>query len=676
MTRTEKQARHQELVQEIRRHDYAYYVEGRPVISDRDYDLLMAELLKLEKEIPSLATPDSPSQRVGGEPLSGFRSARHSIPMMSLENTYSEEELRAFVTRLQKLLPGETLEFVVEPKVDGLAVSLRYEDGILTVGATRGDGTTGDDISANLRTIRSLPLKLSTATPPKVLEVRGEVFLPLAGFKKINAEREAAGEELFMNPRNAAAGSLKQLDSKLVARRPLSIVLYGLGSVEGTAVPATQRDQLHWLKELGFPTPVRTWLCRSAEELLEAIQELDRVRRDFGFETDGAVVKLNQVPLREKVGATAKAPRWAMAYKYAPEQARTRLRDITLQVGRTGALTPVAELEPVVLSGSTISRATLHNEEEMQRKDIRIGDLVVIEKAGEVIPAVVGVVTSERKGNETVYRFPKTCPECGTAVSKTGTADAEEEGVVWRCTNPDCPAQVRGRIAHWCSRAAMDIEGAGEVLVSQLVASGLVLDVADLYRLKVPEVAALERMGEKSAQNLVAGIEASKTQELWRLLVGLGILHVGTGVAKALARKFETLDQLLQATEAELLEVDDVGEVIAHSVTHWAADPRNRRLVDRLRSAGLNFKSGLYAAAAPTGKFAGKTFVLTGTLPGLTREEAASRIEALGGKVSGSVSKKTDFVLAGEDAGSKLEKARKLGVAVIDLPQFEALCRD
>ncbi|MEW6305447.1 MAG: NAD-dependent DNA ligase LigA [Verrucomicrobiota bacterium] len=673
MTSSEAKVRHAGLAEEIRRHDYAYYVLAKPVISDQEYDRLYHELLALEQAHPELVTPDSPSQRVGGKPVSEFRPHQHAMPMMSLDNTYSQDEVREFVNRVQKLLPGEKLEWVLEPKVDGLAISLRYENGVFTVGATRGDGTTGDDITANLKTIRSIPLKL-TGPAPRVLEVRGEVYMTVAGFKKLNAERESAGEEAFANPRNAAAGSLKQLDSKLVAKRPLDIVLYGAGQVEGATgkPPQSQEELLAWLKGFGFKSPDRIWRCRSTDELLGAINELDQIRRNFSYETDGAVIKLNSIALRERCGATSKAPRWAIAYKYAAEQAETRLKAITIQVGRTGALTPVAELEPVFLAGSTVARATLHNEEELRRKDIRVGDLVVIEKAGEVIPAVVRVVTEKRTGQEQMFHFPKACPECGSKVSRDSTVG--EANVVLRCLNPDCPAQVRGRLEHWCARGAMDIEGGGEVLVAQLVRSGLVQDVADLYKLKLAEVAALERMGEKSAQNFLSGVEASKQRDLWRVIFGLGILHVGAGVAKALGRGFASLDDVLAASVDQLTATEDVGDVIAQSILQWGGDPRNRDLVERLRKAGVNFNSALYRPAAASGPFAGKTFVLTGTLPTLTREAATAKIEALGGKVSSSVSKKTDYVLAGTEAGSKLDKAQKLGVKIIDEAEFLKLC--
>jgi DNA ligase (NAD+) len=699
MTFREAKDLHTQLVEEIHRHDHAYYVEARPVISDREYDRLYSKLLDLEKEFPELVTAESPSQRVGGEPLTSFKAVRHAVPMMSLDNTYSQEELRAFVQRVQKLLPNEKLEWVVEPKVDGVAVSLRYESGILSVGATRGDGTTGDDITTNLKTIRSVPLKLcssrrkeaqieirssksevridetlASAGVPGVLEVRGEVFMTKAGFEKLNAERKAAGEEVFANPRNSAAGSLKQLDPRTVAKRPLDVVIYGSGTIETKGErPATHSETLQWLKSFGFKTAEKVWICHSADDLVAAIDELDQVRKKFAYDTDGAVIKLNDFKQREKTGFTAKAPRWAIAYKYAAEQAETKLKAITVQVGRTGTLTPVAELEPVFLAGSTISRATLHNEDYIRAKDIRIGDTVTIEKAGEVIPAVVDVVLTKRRGTERQFGFPKTCPECGSKILK-GTGADDEEASAWRCPNPDCPAQVRGRIEHWCSRGAMDIEGGGEALVSQLVKSGLVRDVADLYALKHREIAGLERMGEKSAQNFVDSVTASKSRDAWRVLYGLGILHVGAGVAKSLARHFRTVEAVLDVSAEQLMEADDIGEVIAQSVMRWWGDPVNRRLVERLAKAGVNFKSELYSPSRASGPFAGKSFVLTGTLPSMTREEATARIEALGGKVSGSVSKKTDFVLAGDEAGSKLDKAQKLGVRIVDEKEFLRMC--
>jgi DNA ligase (NAD+) len=681
MTLNEAKARHDQLADEIRRHDHAYYVLAQPTISDQDYDRLYRELIDLETRFPELATPDSPTQRVGGEPLKEFQPVRHLQPMLSLDNTYSQADVREFVNRVQRLLPRETLEWMVEPKVDGVAINLRFENGVFTCGATRGDGTTGDDITANLKTIRGIPNRLRSASrtdpgsAPARFEARGEVYLTKKGFERLNEERKRAGEELFANPRNAAAGSLKQLDPRIVARRPLDLVVYGTGRVEGVAnPPQTHGEMLEWLKALGFKTPEKTWHCRSAEELVAAIEELDRARRQFPYETDGAVIKLNSFAQRDRAGFTSKAPRWAIAYKYAAEQAETRLRSVTVQVGRTGALTPVAELEPVFLAGSTISRATLHNEDYIRQKDIRVGDTVTIEKAGEVIPAVVDVVLTRRTGKEDPFRFPRECPECGSEVSRAAGSAAGDEGVVWRCLNPDCPAQARGRIEHWCSRGAMDIEGGGEVLVRQLVSGGLVRDVADLYALQPGEVAGLERMGEKSAQNFLAGVEQSKGRDLWRVLFGLGIPHVGAGVAKALGRCFATLDDVFAASVDQLKHCEDIGDVIAASIVQWHGDDRNRKLLERLRKAGVNFNSELYQGRMAAGPLAGRTLVLTGTLPTLTREQATAKIEAAGGKVSGSVSRKTDYVVAGVEAGSKLDKAQKLGVKIIDEAELLRIC--
>ncbi|MDB6129582.1 MAG: ligA [Verrucomicrobiales bacterium] len=677
MERSEAEARHIKLVHGLRIHDHAYYVMANPAISDQEYDRLYRELVDLEKAFPDLMTSDSPTQKVGGKALSSFSPAPHLTPMMSLDNTYSEGEVRDFANRLQKLLPNEKLIFTVEPKIDGVAVNLRYENDRLTIGATRGDGTTGDDITANLKTIRSIPLALhfdaGITGAKKILEVRGEVYFPKQGFAKVNAERVAAGEETFANPRNAAAGSLKQLDSKLVAQRPLDAVFYGIGHISGYTAISSHQKWLEWLNNSGFKTPERLWVCQNIDEVLTAIHELDSLRKTFRYETDGAVIKLNDLALRERCGVTSKAPRWAMAYKYAAEQAETRLRSISIQVGRTGALTPVAELTPVFLAGSTISRATLHNEDELRRKDVRAGDMVVIEKAGEVIPAVVRVVLEKRTGTEVPFIFPSSCPECGGKVSKE--MQAGESGAVLRCTNYFCSAQMRGRIEHWCARGAMDIEGGGEVMARQLVQHGVVKDVSDLYSLTMERLLTLERMGEKSARNFLEGVELSKGRDLWRLLFGLGIFHVGAGGAKSLGRNFAHLDDLSASSVEQLNEIDDVGAIIAQSLHAWFRVERNQQLIERLRNAGLNFKSALYKerALVATGPLSGKTVVLTGTLPTLTREQATERIEAAGGKVSGSVSKKTDYVLAGEEAGSKLEKAQKLGVHILNESQFLSL---
>jgi DNA ligase (NAD+) len=574
VTPAEAKKRHAQLVEKIRRHDHAYYVLAQPKISDRDYDRLYHELLDLEKNFPDLVAPDSPSHRVGGAPLSEFQSVRHAVPMMSLDNTYSQEELRDFVKRVQKLLPNEKLEWVVEPKVDGVAVSLRYEDRQFIVGATRGNGTEGDDITANLKTIRSVPLTLvgtrSTASPtskirdavesvPTLLEVRGEVFLPCAGFEKLNAERKSAGEELFANPRNAAAGSLKQLDPKIVAKRPLDIILYGIGQIRsGTGFQPlikTQAGLLDFLKSLGFKTPERTWFCKSGDELIAAIAELDKVRKKFAYETDGAVIKLNSFEQQRRVGATAKSPRWAIAYKYAPEQAETKLKAITIQVGRTGALTPVAELEPVFLAGSTISRATLHNEDYIHEKDIRIGDTVVIEKAGEVIPAVVSVVLKKRaKPEPPEFNFSKhiggKCPVCSGEIAR------DPEFSVWRCLNiAGCPAQSVRRLEFMAQRRALDIESMGGVVSEKLIERGLVKEPLDLFELKVDQLAKLNLgtqdepriFGEKNATKVVEALERAKTFSLARWLFAFGISHAGETTAYQIAQLHADLRSLVKS---------------------------------------------------------------------------------------------------------------------------------
>ena len=653
--------KHRELVREIRKLDRAYYEEAAPLVSDQEYDRLYRELLDLEQAHPELRTPDSPSQRVGGAPLPHFTALAHALPMQSLDNTYSAAELEAFVDRTQRALEGEKLGFVIEPKVDGVAVSIRYEKGRLVQGLTRGDGQRGDDITANLRTIRSLPLDI--AHDAAVLEVRGEVYYPRAAFDKLNRQREAAGEPVFANPRNAAAGTLKQLDSRLVARRPLAIVLYGPGELRDVSC-ATQQEWLKLLKTLRLPVPEKTWFCRTKSELLAAVEELDVRRRDFAYATDGAVVKLNEWRLRNALGATSKAPRWAIAYKYSAEKAVTTLDGVTFQVGRTGVITPVAELKPVLLAGTTVARATLHNFEEIKRKDIRLGDHVNVEKAGEVIPAVLGAVIEARTGGEKAIEPPHECPACRTRL--------EWEGIFLRCPNPSCPAQTQRRLTHFAQRGAMDIDGLGQSLVEQLVAANLVKDPADLYRLTEEKLLTLDRMAEKSAQNVLAGIEESKKADLWRLIFGLGILHVGAGAARALANHFGSLEKLEKATEEELQVIHDIGGVMADSIVTWFAQEESRDLLKRLREAGVNEAAQRTETRSGGAQLAGKTFVLTGTLSE-PREAVAERIRAAGGKVSSSVSKKTDYVLAGENAGSKLEEARRLGITILSEDGFAKL---
>ncbi len=688
---------------ELERHNRLYYVEARPEISDREFDRLLRELQDLEAAHPDLATPDSPTQRVGGAPLAGFRSVKHAVPMMSLDNTYSVEEMREFDARIRKALGVESVDYVLEPKVDGVSISLRYENGVLAVAATRGDGKTGDDVTANAKTIRSIPLRIPTAAP--VFEARGEVYLGKAAFAQLNAERERAGEEPFANPRNATAGSLKQLDPKVVAARPLAAVLYATGELVGAEFE-TQADVLRELKKLGFPTAKLWWECRGIDEVIARAEELQRREGELEYEMDGAVVKVNRRALWRQLGATAKAPRFAMAYKYSHEQAQTVLKAITLQVGRTGVLTPVAELEPVELAGSTIARATLHNEDEIQRKDIRVGDTVLIEKAGEVIPAVVAVVPEKRPAKTQPFDLfahaGGKCPACGGGIVR------DPEAAAWRCENLDCAAQIRGRIEHFVSRKAMDVEGFGEAIVAALTSETkvavatddglfgakteekilppLVRDVADLYALAPADVEArrpnraadAKKAEMKLATKLCAAIAASKDNELWRLLHGLGIPNVGEGLARTLAQELGSLDAVMAADEEALAKVRDVGAIVARSVREFFANERNRAVVDKLRRAGVRFDrvEQVAAGADRDGYFFGKRVVLTGTLAKFTREEAQEELRRRGATVAGTVGKTTQVVVAGADAGSKLDKARALGIPVLDEAEFAAKLAD
>jgi NAD-dependent DNA ligase len=879
VTHVEAKKRHAQLAGEIRRHDHAYYVEAAPRISDREYDLLFRELQELEKRFPDLVTPESPTQRVGGEPLKEFKSVRHSVPMLSLDNTYSEEEIRDFVKRLEKLLLGEKLDWVVEPKVDGVAVSLRYENGILVTGATRGNGTEGDDVTANLKTIRRVPLKV--AAPP-VLEVRGEVYMPVAGFEKLNAERKAAGEELYGNPRNTAAGSLKQLDPKIVAKRPLDVVIYGIAEIGAQSI-ASQAELLAWLKKLGFKTPEKIWHCHSAEELISAIQELDKIRKKFPYETDGAVIKLNSFAQRERAGFTAKAPRWAIAYKYAPEQAETKLKAITIQVGRTGALTPVAELAPVFLAGSTISRATLHNEDEIkvlgslefsesdiydpisiitrlknktdkpsefifsrfakrskemlseyhednkiskallsnlitelnriantrdfsiynkevfigvnlsketkklldqnlkgkecarlnrlllqdiyphelsksQNFDVRVGDTVIIKKAGEVIPAVVRVLIEKRTHSSKPFNFSEyingKCPVCDGEVAR------DPEFSVWRCLNiAGCPAQNVRRLEFMAQRRALDIESMGGVVSEKLIESGLVKEPVDLFELKIDQLGKLNLgtqdepriFGEKNATKVVEALERAKTFPLARWLFALGIQEVGETTAYEIAnfhnnlehvanssllrgiaklgnlydelvvvspfvrenkpkspeeqasrkqqfenlkneildlgeelqkegvanrnKKWERLDQeKKEKTKAVPEFVTVVGTKVAKNIIDFFDSKTGRKVLSRLQQLGIDpkgvSKKSKEHADAVNLPFSGKTFVLTGSLSSMTRDKATDEIRAHGGSVAGAVSSNTNFLVAGEEAGSKLEKAKELGIKILTEKEF------
>ncbi len=718
MAKDEAQAakRIAQLRNEIKEHDRRYYEEAAPTISDREYDRLYKELVDLEAKFPDLVTPDSPTQRVSGRPLQAFAQIQHRVPMLSLDNTYSEDEVANFYKRITRLLPDEKVPVVIEPKVDGVAVSVMYENGRLKYAATRGDGSVGDDITQNIKTIRSVPQQLR-GSAPKVFEMRGEAYLDKDGFKKLNKEREAAGLPLFANPRNAAAGSLKHLNPKVAAQRPLGMVFYGTGATEGADVDLHSKI-FPLFKKLGLPTHEDWWLADSVEKILNAIRDLDEIRHDFPYETDGAVIKVDALEQRERLGFTAKSPRWAIAYKYAAERVETKLLDIKVQVGRTGILTPVAVLEPVLVSGSMVSRATLHNEDEIKRKDIRIGDTVVIEKAGEVIPAVVEVVKSKRPRNAKPFDFLKhihgKCPVCGGPVKR------DPQFVAWRCENLQCPAQTTRRVEFFAARGALDIESVGGIVADKLVERGLVREPLDLFELKVEQLGKLNLgteenpriFGEKNATKAIQAIERARTFPLSRWLYALAIPDVGKTTAADLARFHQTIEdvasskllrnvlayreikgdkeatkeiaeRLIKSSFAQRSKskidknagiVTEVGPVVAKSVLDFFASAAGKKILQRMKQLGIRPKSEKVSAKKMAElPLAGKTFVLTGTLPSMTREEASAKIEALGGHVSGSVSKKTDYVLAGTEAGSKLEKAKELGVRVIDEPQFRKM---
>ena len=658
----------EKLRDEIRHHDELYYVGNAPEISDRDYDLLMEKLQKLEEENPELITFDSPTQRVGGRPAEGFPEVVHTRQMLSLDNSYNIDELRAFDDRCQRLAEGRKLEYVAELKIDGLSLSLQYEDGLLMRGVTRGDGRVGEDVTQNARTIRSVPLRLKSKAKriDSNLEVRGEVFIPRDVFERTNAEREEAGEPRFMNPRNAAAGAIRQLDSRLVARRKLDMFAYDL-LMNGRKPFPTHWEALDWLDAAGFRVNPHRKLCETIDEVIDFANEKEALRDDLGYEIDGLVVKVNSSALQDEFGATSKAPRWAIAYKYPARQGTTKVLDIFVSVGRTGAITPVAILEPVFLAGTTVSRATLHNEDEIRRLDVKIGDWIMIEKSGDVIPKVLSVVTSKRTGKEKDFEPPENCPVCGGLISRP------EGEVVARCVAADCTAQLLGRLLHFASRRAMRIEGLGDVLAEQLVAANLVKDVGDLYSLTLDQVASLPRMAKKSASNLLAQIEASKSRDLANLIYALGIRHVGERTAGILAHELGSLDKLIEASVEELDAIPEIGLTVAESVRDWFDDEGNRALCDRLRAAGVRTEAERRSSAQVDERFAGKQFVLTGTLTSFTRDEARALIEARGGRVNSSVSKKTDYVVAGEAAGSKLDKAEALGVSVIDEDAFKGM---
>ena len=652
------------LRSELEEHNRLYYIEAAPKITDREYDRLLEMLGKLEKEHPEYFSATSPTQRVGGAPLEYFSNVRHTVAMMSLSNTYSKNELTEFDQRVRKLIPGKPYHYLLEPKIDGVAIALRYENGILTQAVTRGDGASGDDVTNNIRTIKSIPLRLNLATPPAVLEVRGEIYMDTQGFAALNQQRQETGLEPFANPRNACAGSLKLLDAREVAKRPLDAIFYATGALEGIAFD-THEQMLHNLKDYGLRITPAYWLSENIDGILNHLDELEGMRHDFPFEMDGGVVKINERHLYEPLGHTAKSPRWAVAYKYEPEQAETTLAAISIQVGRTGVLTPVAELDPVLLAGTTVKRATLHNEEEIRRKDIMIGDRVIVEKAGEIIPAVVRVLTEKRNGTEQHFSMPDACPVCA------GELEKHEGEVALRCTNLQCPAQVKSWISHFASRNAMDINGLGESLVEQLVDEGLVTNPADLYSLRKEDISQLERMGEKSADKLIQGIADSVTRPFERLLFGLGIRHVGKGAAILLAEEFKDINHLMDSTEDQLQGIRDIGPIVAQSVTSYFKSASAQSIIEQLRQAGVSMEqSGEHAVDQ---ELAGLTFVLTGTMNLMTRTEASDRIRAHGGKVSSSVSQKTNYLVVGENAGSKLTKAEQLGVRIINETQLMEL---
>jgi DNA ligase (NAD+) len=664
MNKDQAAVRYRELCAEIHRHDTLYHVYDRPEITDAAYDRLLRELLEIEGRFPELTSPTSPSLRVGAPPLDKFVSVAHSVPMLSLENAFDEQEMREFDERIRRFLAREeTIEYVCEPKMDGVAVELVYRDGRLELGSTRGDGTTGEKITENLKTIPTIPLVLGETGPP-LLEVRGEVYMDLAAFRALNREREEEGQPGFANPRNAAAGSLRQLDSAVTAKRPLQICCYGVGLVEGS-LPATHYQLLEQLHRWGLRVHLdKIRLARGVDEVLAFYRELEETREQLPFEIDGLVVKVNSLDLQRELGEKTRTPRWAIAWKFPPRQAVTEVEDIVLQVGRTGAITPVARLRPVEVSGVTVSRASLHNWDEIARLDVRIGDRVVVERAGDVIPDVVQVLPEHRTGSERQVPLPETCPACGGPVVKL------EGEVVPRCQELSCPARVLEALKHFVARRAMDIDGLGERTLVQLLDRGLVRSPADLYRLSRVELLSCERMGEKSSDNLLAAIAASKERSLDRFLYALGIRHVGEHLARVLARQFGSLEELAAADREQLLAIHEIGPQVADSVVDFFAKERNRQILDELRETGVVPRA---EAKRTGGPLTGKTFVFTGTLVRFKRKEAQELVEQLGGRAAGSVSKKTDYLVAGDEAGSKLDRARELGVAVLSEEEFGQL---
>jgi len=654
-------ARIQWLREELNRHGHAYYVLDQPTIPDAEYDTLFFELQQLETKHPDLITADSPTQRVGGAPLPEFAQVQHDVPMLSINNGFSEEDIRAFDRRVSEGLgQSSDVEYACELKFDGLAINLRYVDGVLVQAATRGDGSAGEDVTANIRTIHSIPLRLRTEHPPKIIDVRGEVLMFKADFARLNQRQRDAGLKEFANPRNAAAGSLRQLDSRITAQRSLRFFAYGIGHLDGAALPDTHSALLDWYSELGIAVCDERAVVRGADGLLKFFSDIGARRASLAYDIDGVVYKVNRISQQQTLGFVSRAPRFALAHKFPAEEATTTVLDITVQVGRTGAITPVARLSPVSVGGVTVTNATLHNEDEVRRKDIRIGDSVIVRRAGDVIPEVVAFVPERRPPDAREFVMPTACPVCGSMIIRP------EDEAVARCSGGwlKCAAQRKGGLLHFVSRRAMDIEGLGEQLVEQLVDRGLVTTPADFYKLGLVALSELERMAEKSAQNVLDALAVSKSTTLPRFIYALGIRHVGESTAKTLARHFGTLDALIAASEEEMLAVEDVGPVVAQSILSFLHDPLNRELIAQLRAAGIHWDESVVERLSQ--HLSGKTFVLTGTLPNLKRDEAQAMIEAAGGKVSGSVSKKTSYVVAGEEAGSKLAKAEELGVPVLD----------
>lgn len=656
------------LRQDLRRYEYEYHVLDNPTIPDAEYDRLFHQLKALEAAHPELITADSPTQRVGAKPLSGFAQIRHEIPMLSLDNAFSDEEFYAFVKRIEDRLIRlpEPLTFCCEPKLDGLAVSILYVNGVLTQAATRGDGTTGEDITANIRTIRNIPLQLLMDNPPARLEVRGEVFMPHAGFERLNQQALEKGEKTFANPRNAAAGSLRQLDPKITSKRPLVLNAYGIGIAEGVDLPNTHYDRLQWLKSIGIPVNPEIRLCNGTDEVLDFYRDIQNKRSSLGYDIDGTVLKINDIALQEKLGFISKAPRWAIAYKFPAQEELTRLNDVEFQVGRTGAITPVAKLEPVFVAGVTVSNATLHNGDEIERLDIAIGDTVVIRRAGDVIPQIIGVLHDRRPADARPIIFPKTCPVCDSAIVRI------EGEAVARCTGGlFCAAQRKEALKHFVSRKAMDIDGVGGKLIEQLVDRELIHTPADLFKLDLTTLTRLERMGTKSAENALASLEKAKNTTLARFIFALGIREVGEATALNLANHFKTLEALQNADLEALQQVPDVGEVVANRILAFWHEPHNVAVVNDLIAQGVHWET-VETKEVTENRFKGKTVVLTGTLTQMGRNEAKALLQDMGAKVSGSVSAKTDFVIAGDAAGSKLTKAQELGVTVLTEEEFLA----